>query len=195
MAEPVDSGSERQPARVSERQRASSQPRPAWPGNAADVDRSAAGEVVILADYVGTVLFAVTAALAAIIFTTPFQWIAAITALLLFAIGVFSFLWAYYNAVVRSRRDEISVLGLYLLVGPPTPSRVRRRMIGALLAQFAIAAITTFTRLEGPDGNPGSSLALGFIVPMFGFGLNGLWAAFHGAFPRRHSETDEPVTE
>ena len=155
----------------------------------------AAGEVVILADYVGTVLFAVTAALAAIIFTTPFQWIAAITALLLFAIGVFSFLWAYYTAVVRSRRDEISVLGLYLLVGPPTPSRVRRRMIGALLAQFAIAAITTFTRLEGPDGDPGSSLALGFIVPMFGFGLNGLWAAFHGAFPRRHSETDEPVTE
>ena len=77
----------------------------------------AAGEVVILADYVGTVLFAVTAGLAAIIFTTPFQWIAAITALLLFAIGVFSFLWAYYNAVVRSRRDEISVLGLYLLVG------------------------------------------------------------------------------
>ena len=58
-----------------------------------------------------------------------------------------------------------------------------------------IAAITTFTRLDGPDGEPGSSLALGFIVPMFGFGLNGLWAAFHGAFPRRHSDTDEAVTE
>jgi hypothetical protein len=97
--------------------------------------------------------------------------------------------------VVRSRRDDISVLVLYLLVGPLTPSRVRRRMIGALLVQIAIAAITTFTRLEGPDGDPGSSLALGFIVPMFGFGLNGLWAAFHGAFPRRHTETDEPVTE
>ena len=160
-----------------------------------NVDRSAAGEVVILADYVGTVLFGVTAALAAIIFTTPFQWIAAVTAMLLFAIGVFSFLWAYYNAVVRSRRDDISVLGLYLLVGPPTPARVRRRMNGALLAQIAIAAITTFTRLDGPDGEPGSSLALGFIVPMFGFGLNGLWAAYHAAFPRRLSDDEEAVPE
>ena len=77
------------------------------------------------------------------------------------------------------------MLGLYLLRRrTPTPSRVRRLMLGALLAQIMIAAITTFTRLDGPDGEPGSSLALGFIVPMFGFGLNGLWAAFHGAFPR-----------
>ena len=195
MADGVDGRGERQPARVSERQRASGQLRPAWPGNADEVSRAAQGDVVILANFVGTALFAVTAGLAAIIFTTPFQWVAAITALLLFAIGVFSFLWAYYNAVVRSRRDEISVLGLYLLVGAPTPSRVRRLMLGALLAQITIAAITTFTRLDGPDGEPGSSLALGFIVPMFGFGLNGLWAAFHGAFPRRHSDTDEPVTE
>ena len=44
---------------------------------------------------------------------------------------------------------------------------------------------TTFARLEGPDGKPGSSLALGFLVPMFGFGLNGLWAAYHGRFPAR----------
>jgi hypothetical protein len=159
------------------------------------VAQAAAGEVVILVDYVGTVLFAVTAGLAAIFFTTPLQWIAAITALLLFAIGVFAFLWAYYNAVVRSRRDEISVLGLYLLVGAPTPSRVKRLMIGALLAQIAIAAITTFTRLDGPDGEPGSSLALGFIVPMFGFGLNGLWAAYHGAFPPRHGGANEAVPE
>ena len=52
-----------------------------------------------------------------------------------------------------------------------------------MLAQVAIAAITTLSRPDGPDGNPGSSLAVGFLVPMFGIGLNGLWAAFHGAFP------------
>ena len=51
--------------------------------------------------------------------------------------------------------------------------------------QLSIAVVTTFARLEGPDGKPGSSLALGFLVPMFGFGLNGLWAAYHGDFPRR----------
>ena len=48
-------------------------------------------------------------------FTTPFQWVAAITALTLFAIGVFSFLWSYWNGVQRSRQDEISTLGLYFL--------------------------------------------------------------------------------
>jgi hypothetical protein len=60
-------------------------------------------------------------------------------------------------------------------------------MLGLLVVQVATAVATTFARLEGPDGEPGSSLAVGFLVPMFGFGLNGLWAAFHGAFPRRES--------
>ena len=57
----------------------------------------------------------------------------------------------------------------------------------ALAAQVAIAVVTTLARPDGPDGNPGSSLALGFLVPMFGLGLNGLWAAFHGRFPPRAS--------
>ena len=48
-----------------------------------------------------------------------------------------------------------------------------------------LSTIRAALRLEGPDGKPGSSLALGFLVPMLGFGLNGLWAAFHGTFPRR----------
>ena len=55
-------------------------------------------------------------------------------------------------------------------------------MLGALVVQAALAAGTTFWRLDGPDGTPGSSLALGFLVPMFGFGMNGLWAAYHGQF-------------
>ncbi len=154
-------------------------------------EETRAGEVVILADLAGTALFAVTATLAAVVFTTVLQWIAAITALVLFAIGVFAFLWSYYNAVQRSRRDEISVLGLYLLVGRPTPRRVRRLMLGALILQAVIAVATTWARLEGPDGDPGSSLALGFLVPMFGFGLNGLWSAYHGDFPLREGAVAE----
>ena len=51
-----------------------------------------------------------------------------------------------------------------------------------LLAQVVIAVVTTFARPDGPDGNPGSSLAVGFLVPMLGFGLNGLWAVTHGTF-------------
>ena len=53
------------------------------------------------------------------------QWVGAITALALFAIGVFCFLWSYSNAVQRSRTDEISVAGLYLLTGHGDASPVR----------------------------------------------------------------------
>jgi hypothetical protein len=153
------------------------------------------GDVVVRANLAGTFLFTVTAVLAAAIFTTAWQWVAAITALVLFAIGVFAFLWSYYNAVQRSRRDEISVTGLYLLLGPPTPAPVRRTMLGALAVQVLVAAATTFTRLESADGKQGSSLALGFLVPMFGFGLNGLWAAYHANFPRRRVEASPPTRD
>jgi hypothetical protein len=160
---------------------------------------TAPGDVVIRANLAGTLVFTVTATAAAVFFTSLWQWIAAITALALFAIGVFAFLWSYYNAVQRSRRDEISVTGLFLLTGPPTPVPVRRTMLGALAVQVIVAAATTFARLEGPDGKQGSSLALGFLVPMLGFGLNGLWAAYHADFPRRRTEqpTDQasPVPE
>lgn len=75
---------------------------------------------------------------------------------------------------------------LYFLLGPPTPTRVRAVMLAALAVQVLTALATALARPNGADGDPGSSLALGFLVPMFGFGLNGLWAAYHGRFaPRR----------
>src|SRR5687768_3108288 len=90
---------------------------------------------IVTGNVVGTALFVVTAALAAIIFTTPFQWVGAVTALALFAVGVFSFLWSYFHAVGRSRTDEIGTAQLYLLTGPPTPPEVRKVMLGLLAVQ------------------------------------------------------------
>jgi hypothetical protein len=58
-------------------------------------------------------------------------------------------------------------------------------MNSALVAQVLIATATALGRPNGPDGRPGSSLAVGFLVPMLGFGLNGLWAAYHGKFVAR----------
>ena len=148
------------------------------------------GRAIIGLDAIGTAVFVVTAVLAAAFFTNALQWVGAITALALFAVGVFCFLWSYFHAVQRSRTEEISVVGLYFLGGEPTPTVVRRRLLALLAVQVITATATTFARLDGPDGKPGSSLAVGFLVPMFGFGLNGLWAAFHGAFPeRRRSES------
>ena len=106
----------------------------------------------------------------------------------LFAVGVFAFLWSYCNAVQRSRTDEIAVAGLYLLLGPPTPARVRRTCSACSRPSSPSPWSRRSPALDGPDGNPGSSLALGFLVPMLGFGLNGLWAAYHGDFPSRARE-------
>ncbi len=143
------------------------------------------GDRIVRTDQILTVIFGVTAAYAAVDFSTFAQWVGAVTAMSLFAIGVFAFLWSYWNAVQRSRIDEISVSQLYLLLGPAIPKRVRLEMNLTLLAQVVIAVVTTFSRPNGPDGNPGSSLAVGFLVPMLGFGLNGLWAVTHGTFARR----------
>jgi hypothetical protein len=58
-------------------------------------------------------------------------------------------------------------------------------MLTLVVVQFGTALATTLARPNGPDGSPGSSLAVGFLVTMFGLGLNGLWAAYHGRFAPR----------
>lgn len=143
------------------------------------------GEVIVRADVIGTVAFAVTAIYAAAVFSTTAQWVGAIAAMSLFAVGVFAFLWSFWNAVQRSRTEEIGVMQMYLLLGDPTPSRVRRVMLLMLVVQITVAFATALARSEAEDGTPGTSLAVGILVPMFGLGLNGLWCAFHGVFPPR----------
>jgi hypothetical protein len=143
------------------------------------------GGAIVLADAIGTAAFVATASFAAIVFSTASQWIGAITAMSLFAVGVFVFLWSFWTVVQRSRTEQIAVTQVYLLVGAPTPPRVRRRMLALLAIQCAIALITALARTEQTDGSPGTSLAVGVLVPMFGLGLNGLWASQHGVFPPR----------
>lgn len=145
----------------------------------------APADAIVRWNIVLTAVFAVTAAYAAAVFSTTAQWVGAVTAMALFAIGVFAFLWSYWNAVQRSRTSEISVTQLYLLMGDAVPQAVRRSMNLTLAVQVVVAVATTLARPNGPDGNPGSSLAVGFLVPMLGFGLNGLWAAYHADFATR----------
>ena len=155
------------------------------------------GDVIVLADVIGTSAFAITAIYAAAVFSTAAQWVGAITAMALFAVGVFAFLWSFWNAVQRSRAEQIGVMQMYLLVGEPTPSRVRRIMLALLAVQIGVAFATAFARSEAEDGSPGTSLALGILVPMFGLGLNGLWCAFHGVFPPREDviASDTPIDQ
>lgn len=148
-------------------------------------DERRAGDVIVVADVIGTVAFTTTAVYAAVVFSTAAQWVGAITAMALFAVGVFAFLWSFWNAVQRSRTEEIGVMQMYLLLGDPTPPRVRRIMLVMLAVQIVVAFVTAFARSEAEDGSPGTSLAVGVLVPMLGLGLNGIWCAFHGVFPPR----------
>jgi len=141
--------------------------------------------VIVVVDVIGTVAFTITAVSAAVVFSTAAQWVGAITAMALFAVGVFVFLWSFWNAVQRSRAEEIGVMQMYLLLGDPTPPRVRRVMLAMLAIQISVALATAIGRSESEDGSPGTSLAVGILVPMFGLGLNGLWCAFYGTFPPR----------
>lgn len=132
---------------------------------------------IIRLDWLGTVVFAVTAVLAAALLG-PVRYLAGIVAGALFTAGIVLFLWSYAIAVQRSRSNEMGIGGLYFLAGDSAPKPVKRQMNGALAVQLAVGLATAAVR-------PYTSLALGTLVPMFGLGLNGLWAARFGAFGPR----------
>jgi hypothetical protein len=155
---------------------------------------------IVRLDVVGTVVFTVSAVLAAVVFDGPAKVQGVVVDLALFAVGVAAFLWGYWVAVQRSRQDELSVAELYFLLGSAIPRDVKRTMNLCLLLQTVVAVATAMTRLTTPSdsatsgSSAGSTLAFGVLVPMFGLGLNGLWAAVHGAFgPRRKRSDDDEI--
>jgi len=148
------------------------------------------GDVIVRLNITGTMVFVGTSIAAAMLFTSGIQWVAAITSLSLFLLGIAAFVWSFWNAVQRSRGEQVAVTQLYLLSGGVAPSPVKRLMLSLLAVQIVVGLATALSRPNQPDGSPGTSLALGVLVPVFGFGLNGLWAAFHGTFAER---VDEPA--
>jgi hypothetical protein len=135
----------------------------------------APGEGIRRAAWWGTAAFAVTAVAAAA--ATDLEPVAFAVAVIMFAAGCVAFGAAYVRAVGRSRTDRIAVTSLYLLAGSAPPA-VRRSLLGALAAEVVVALGTAIAR-------PYTSLAAGTLVPIYGLGLCGLWAARHGTFPPR----------
>ncbi len=147
--------------------------------------RESAGSVIVQVNLLGTSLFVLSAVVAAVTYGGTARAVAAAVALGLFFAGIVAFAWSFWNAVQRSRTEIVAVTQLYLLLGDAIPRSVRRPMLAALAVQFAVGLATAIGRANAPDGSPGTSLALGVLVPLFGFGLNGLWAAFHGEYRER----------
>ena len=127
----------------------------------------------------GTAVFAATAVAAVV--ADAARPVASAVAFALFGAGCVAFVAAYLRAVRRSREEQIAVASLYLLSGS-TPRQVRRSLMGALAVQVVVALATALAR-------PYTSLAAGTLVPVYGLGLCGLWAARHGTFPLRRDGT------
>ena len=143
---------------------------PADRGDAATVR----GRALVVASWVGNVVFAVTAIPAAL-GVDAFDDAAVIVALALFFASLVIWVWALGAAVARTARDDdVAVTTLFLMEGP-VPPRVRWSLYGALLV---CVAITVGTAAANP---------FGVLVPMFPLGLIGLWGARHGTFPPRRT--------
>jgi hypothetical protein len=152
-----------------------------------------AGARLVQFNLIATAVFTASALLAAIVFDSATRIQGVVVSLTLFAVGVWVFLWSYWSAVQRSRIDSIAVAQLYFLTGDVVPRFQKRAMSLALTVQVVVSLATALAR-PNTDGDPGSTLAFGILVPMLGLGLNGLLAARHGRFtPRReatsHSES------
>lgn len=139
-----------------------------------------------LVNTVGTVVFAVVVAIGVPLRDQrTVQFVVGVVSMVLFAIGAFTALWAYISALERSRVDEIGVANLYLLTGPTAPRPVKWLMSGLLAAQVVVAFAGAIVGAAGLSGTEVNALAFGVLVPMFGIGLNGLWAVRHGTFGPR----------
>ncbi|MEY2525107.1 MAG: hypothetical protein QOJ66_3672, partial [Ilumatobacteraceae bacterium] len=105
--------------------------------------------------------------------------------MVLFAIGVATTLWAYTRALDRSRVEEVGVANLYLLTSDTAPKPVRRTMSLALTVQIVAALVGAWIGVVGLNEGQLNALAFGVLVPMFGVGMNGVWAALHGSYGPR----------
>jgi hypothetical protein len=125
----------------------------------------------------GTGAFAVSA-IGATVAPDALVFVSVPVALALFALGCVAFVRALLLAADRSRRDHLDVVRLFLLTGGTAPKPVRRALVGALVVQVVVALVTASVR-------PYTPLAFGVLVPVFGLGCDGWWAAMAGRFPPR----------
>jgi hypothetical protein len=145
---------------------------------------------LVRADIAGTVGFAVALAVAVPLRShRSGQFLIGIVSVVLFAIGIVASLWAYASALERSRAEEVGVANLYLLTGATAPKQVKRSMTLALGAQVVLALVGAFIGVAGLKTHEVNALAFGVLVPMFGIGMNGAWAARYGSYGPRVTAT------
>lgn len=121
------------------------------------------------------------ASLLAVVSPSRFTGAVAVVDAALFVAGCVLFFLGYGRALSRSRTDAIGIGGLFFLAGVTAPTPVRRTLLGSLVAQVLVA-------LGAAAARPYSLLAASALVPIFGLGLCGYWAAHYGRFGLRVDE-------
>ena len=148
---------------------------------------------LVRADLFGTAMFAVSLAIAVPLRAERWaQVLIAVVSVALFAVGVGASLWAYAAALERSRVQEVGVANLYLLTGTTAPPPVKRALLTALAVQVVASFGAATIGVVGLDDSQLNALAFAVLVPMFGIGINGAWAARYGSYGPRVNPAAKP---
>lgn len=152
------------------------------------------GAQVVWLNLMGTAIFLIALAVAIPLRNHRFaQFLIGGVSMVLFALGVATTLWAYTRALDRSRVEEVGVANLYLLTGDTAPKPVRSAMTLALATQIVAALAGAWIGVAGLNAGQLNALAFGVLVPMFGVGMNGVWAALHGSYGPRVGKAVSPT--
>jgi hypothetical protein len=114
----------------------------------------------------------IVATVGAVIWPGPVRLVSVVIDLVLFAGGSLLFLAAFAVAIARSRNEEVSLGGTFLLSGT-APAAVRRLFLGLLALQVVVG-------VGGASLRPYSSMAFAVLAPMSAFGAMAWWGARHG---------------
>ena len=148
---------------------------------------------IVRSNLIGTAVFLVTLGIAVPFRDERFaQVLIGVVSGVLFAIGIATSLWAYTSALERSRTEEVGVANLFLLTGATAPKDVKRTMTVALVVQVVAAFIGAIIGVTGLEEGDLNALAFGVLVPMFGIGMNGTWAARYGSYGPRVAAAPRP---
>lgn len=134
------------------------------------------GRRLVEASWAGTAVLAVAVVAGIVAIDAVAPVVVAISGAM-FVAGSVAFFVGYARAVERSRHELLGIGGIYFMAGS-TPRRVRRHMMGSLLAEVALVVVAVSVK-------PFSSLVFTSLAPMWGLGLAGTWSATHGRFPPR----------
>jgi hypothetical protein len=130
------------------------------------------GRQIIRVSWASNVAF-LAGSLPAILDVSNGSGIAAIVCLVLFAVSLGIWVWAFVVALARNTQgDDIAVGSLFLVEGNVDRS-ARRALYWSFVASLVITGVAA-------GSNP-----FAVLVPMLSLGFVGLWGARHGEFPLR----------